>query len=146
MVKLKADNSVYILHAEYLGKLSPELTLEEVDGIKTWISYGVFPLTYQAYLAQYPDMTELQKDFTDGCLFTAHELATTIEFSFSKKSRVKLEVFDIQGRIVAILLDEVKQAGNYSVEFNGSNLSSGFYVYKLTTDNNTFTRKMLLMK
>ena len=71
---------------------------------------------------------------------------TKIEFSISKKAKVKLEVFDIKGGTVAILLDEVRTPGNYSVEFNGSNLSSGFYVYKLTTDNDTFSRKMLLLK
>ena len=71
---------------------------------------------------------------------------TKIEFSISEKTKVKLEVFNIKGSSVAILLDEVRTPGNYSVEFNGSNLSSGFYVYKLTTDNDTFSRKMLLLK
>ena len=71
---------------------------------------------------------------------------TKIEFSISKKAKVKLEVFDIKGGTVAILLDEVRTPGNYSAEFNGSNLSSGFYVYKLTADNISFSKKMLLLK
>jgi len=71
---------------------------------------------------------------------------TKIDFSCSKKSHVKLEVFDITGRIVATLIDEVKGAGNHSINFNGSNLSTGIYVYKLTTANNMLARKMLLTK
>jgi hypothetical protein len=47
---------------------------------------------------------------------------------------------------VAILMDEVKEAGKYSVDFNGSNISTGVYVYKLTTEYNTIARKMFLIK
>ena len=68
------------------------------------------------------------------------------EFSFPKKSAVKLEIFDVTGKRLATLLDEVKEAGKYSVDFNGSNLSTGSYVYRLTTANNTLVRKMLLIK
>ena len=72
--------------------------------------------------------------------------STKIDFSTPKKSHVKLEVFDITGRKVATLIDEVKEAGNHSINFNGSNLSTGIYVYKLTTANNILARKMLLTK
>ena len=71
---------------------------------------------------------------------------TTVEFSLAKKSNVKLEVFDIAGRSVVLLMRGVKEAGNYSIQFNGSNLSSGCYVCKLTVNNTTLSRKMLLMK
>ena len=72
--------------------------------------------------------------------------STNIDFSFPKKSKVKLEIFNITGKKVATLINEVKEAGNYSINFNGSNLSTGIYIYKLTTNNNTLARKMLLMK
>ena len=72
--------------------------------------------------------------------------STKIDFSCSKKSHVKLEVFDVTGRIVATVIDEVKGAGNHSITFNGSNMSTGMYVYKLTTANNIYARKMLLSK
>jgi len=72
--------------------------------------------------------------------------STKIDFSSPKKSHVKLEVFDVTGRKVATLIDEVKEAGNHSINFNGSNLSTGIYVYKLTTANNVAVRKMFLIK
>jgi hypothetical protein len=57
-----------------------------------------------------------------------------------------LEIFDITGRKVATLIDEIKEAGSHSIGFDGSNLSSGIYVYKLTSTNNIAVRKMLLIK
>lgn len=71
---------------------------------------------------------------------------TMIDFSVPKKSKVTLEIFDITGRKVATLIDEAKEAGNYSINFNGSNLSTGIYMYKLTAANNMLVRKMLLVK
>jgi hypothetical protein len=71
----RAERDVRILHAEYLGRLNSELSIEEVDGIKCWISYNVIGVTYKAYLEQNPNMTEIQKRFTYGYLFAAKELA-----------------------------------------------------------------------
>ncbi len=72
--------------------------------------------------------------------------STTIEFSCPEKSRVNIEVFDLAGRKVALLLDEVREAGNHSVQFDGANLSTGIYMYKLSTESDVFMRKMLLVK
>lgn len=71
---------------------------------------------------------------------------TTIGYSLQKESKIILEVFDMLGRHVATLVDEIKPAGNYNVTFNASGLSSGMYVYRLMTGNQIFTRKMLLSK
>ena len=75
LIYYRAEQEVYHLHDEYLGRLNAELTLEEVDGIKSWMSYDVFNITYNAYLELNPDMTEVQKQFAYGCLFGARELA-----------------------------------------------------------------------
>jgi hypothetical protein len=52
----------------------------------------------------------------------------------------------VTGRRIATLIDEVKEAGRYTVRFDGSNLSAGVYMYRLTTANKTMVRKMLLIK
>jgi hypothetical protein len=57
-----------------------------------------------------------------------------------------LKVFDVLGNEVATLVDEYKPAGSYEVEFNGSELSSGIYYYKLTTDFFSDVKKMLILK
>lgn len=72
--------------------------------------------------------------------------STIISYSVGQKSPVKLSVFNILGELVATLVNQVKEAGSYEVEFNSANLNSGVYVYKLETANFNSTRKMMLIK
>jgi polygalacturonase len=71
---------------------------------------------------------------------------TRIEFRVLEKTHVKLKVYDILGNLVSTLVDEIKSAGHYSVRFDGSNLSSGIYVYRLSYANIGLTKKMVLIK
>ena len=59
---------------------------------------------------------------------------------------VSLKVYDMLGRQIATLVNEEKAAGNYKVEFNGSNLTSGIYFYVLSAGNRSLTKKMCLLK
>ncbi len=59
---------------------------------------------------------------------------------------VQIKVYDILGREVATLVNKEKQPGNYEVEFNASNLSSGVYFYKLTAGIFVETKKMILLR
>ena len=59
---------------------------------------------------------------------------------------IRLAVYDMLGREVAVLVNEAKQPGTYSVRFDGSNLSTGVYFYRLTAGSNAFSKKMLLIK
>lgn len=72
--------------------------------------------------------------------------STEIKFSISTSTKVKLIVTDILGREVATLLNDDLSAGNYSINFNAQNISSGVYFYTLITDNFKQSRKMILMK
>ncbi|MDD5766214.1 MAG: T9SS type A sorting domain-containing protein [Candidatus Marinimicrobia bacterium] len=71
---------------------------------------------------------------------------TRIEFEIAEKAAVNLTVFDIFGHSVKTLVNESKSAGHYSVTFDGSDLSSGIYFYKVVAGNQTMTRKMVLTK
>ena len=71
---------------------------------------------------------------------------TTIEFSIPEQGKVELEVFNIIGRSVIKLVDGFKTKGVYQVEFNGENLASGVYFYRLKTDQFITTKKMVLMR
>lgn len=71
---------------------------------------------------------------------------TRIQFSLPKATIVKLVVFDVLGRAVTTLVQEYKQAGLYSVPFDGSRLASGVYLYRLTTPEQSVTRIMTLEK
>lgn len=71
---------------------------------------------------------------------------TTISYQLPVISKVVLKVYDILGKEVATLVDEIKQPGKYNVTFNGSNLSSGVYFYTLNAGNNFYVKKMMLIK
>jgi len=64
----------------------------------------------------------------------------------SRGGLVTLKVYDVLGKEVATLVNEEKSSGNYEVEFNASNLSSGVYFYKLISGNFSQTKKMLLLR
>jgi hypothetical protein len=71
---------------------------------------------------------------------------TKIKFGIPKSANVKLTVYDVLGRQVRVLVNQFKQANTYEVDFDGSNLPSGVYFYKLVTDDFTSTKKMLMVK
>lgn len=71
---------------------------------------------------------------------------TSIKYSVGERSNVSLKVFDMLGREVASLVNEVKEQGSYSVNFDAAKLASGTYVYKLTAGNFVETKKMVLLK
>lgn len=71
---------------------------------------------------------------------------TIISYSVPKESKVKLEVFDVLGRLVTTLVDQVQIAGKYKVDFKAPAFSSGVYFYRLTTPNQSFSKKMLFIK
>jgi hypothetical protein len=72
--------------------------------------------------------------------------STSIEYSVPRNENVTLKVFDMLGREVATLVNKQMNPGNYKVEFDASQLSSGIYFYKMTADNFNKTMKMLLLK
>jgi len=71
---------------------------------------------------------------------------TTVRFALPEVSRVKLEVFDASGCLVATLVNGWRAAGSHDATFDGSNLASGIYVYRLTADSFSASGKMVLMK
>lgn len=71
---------------------------------------------------------------------------TTISFTLQESSYVKLTVYDRLGREVKTLIDENRNAGTHTTEFNASGLPSGIYFYRIKTDSRTEVRKMILAK
>ncbi len=77
--------------------------------------------------------------------------STTISFDLPRRTNVTLTVHNILGQVVARLIDEELTAGEHSTEWDGRDssgkpASSGIYLYRLTTDTGTLSRKMLLLK
>ncbi|MDR8394153.1 T9SS type A sorting domain-containing protein [Aliifodinibius sp. S!AR15-10] len=71
---------------------------------------------------------------------------TTIEFGLLQQSHVQLSVYNVAGQKVSTLKDEILPAGVYEVPFDGRNLASGVYFYRLVTDQRVIVKKMTLIK
>jgi hypothetical protein len=71
---------------------------------------------------------------------------TRINFDLGKASNVKLTIYNILGQKVATVINQFMNAGAYSVNFNGSNLSSGVYLYSIEAGDFKMNKKMILLK
>jgi hypothetical protein len=72
--------------------------------------------------------------------------STTISYQLPSSSGVRLVVYDLVGREVATLVNDVVPAGTHTVKFDGSNLASGTYVYRIEAGSFVATRKLMLVK
>ncbi|MBS4027045.1 MAG: T9SS type A sorting domain-containing protein [Ignavibacteriales bacterium] len=72
--------------------------------------------------------------------------STRLSFVIGRSSFVTLKVFNILGNEVATLVNETKDAGNYSVQWNAEILPSGMYFYRLATESSSETKRMMLTK
>jgi hypothetical protein len=71
---------------------------------------------------------------------------TTIWYEIAKEGFVKLSVYNVLGKEISNLVNEVQSPGKYEVKFDGRNLSSGIYFYQLNAGNYSATKKLMLMK
>ena len=71
---------------------------------------------------------------------------TTIQFSIPEAGEVKLVVYNLLGEQVAELINENKEAGVHTINFNAAELNSGLYIYKLTAGNFSDVKKLMVVK
>ncbi|MEE9448995.1 MAG: ScyD/ScyE family protein [Ignavibacteriaceae bacterium] len=71
---------------------------------------------------------------------------TTIRYSLPSSRHVALKIYDILGREVITLVNELQAAGNYNIKFDAIKLSSGLYFYKITAGSFSKVRKMMLIR
>lgn len=88
-----------------------------------------------------PDMFQLSQNYPNP-----FNPSTRIQYSVNSTKNVTLKVYNLLGIEIATLVNEEKSAGEYNVEFNGSNLPSGIYFYEMKAGSLTQTRKMILLR
>ena len=71
---------------------------------------------------------------------------TTISYDIATQSVVNINVFDLLGNQVSSLVNEVKNSGRHSIQWNAGGLSSGLYFVKMEANNEVFIDKLMLMK
>jgi hypothetical protein len=100
--------------------------------------------------------TSLQIKNTTGYTATEYKLSqnypnpfnpvTRIKFDIIKQGLVSLKIYDVLGKVVSELVNEVKSKGQYSIDYDASGLPSGIYFYKLDCNGYSETKRMILLK
>ncbi len=135
--KFEKGNSGYVRLGDSGGIKGQELTFDAVkwsyvDSIETGIVENKIDNPKEFSLEQnYPN---------------PFNPVTYIRYTVPKSSYVKLEIYDLLGKSISVLVDKYEQAGMYEVQFNGDNLSSGVYIYRLTENGLKANKKLVLLK
>lgn len=99
-------------------------------------------ITKEYYIqVQSPYIFELRQNFPNP-----FNPVTTISYQIPENGFASLKVYDILGKEVETLVDEMKDAGSYQVTFDATKMSSGVYFYRLQSGNNVSNKKMIVMK
>jgi len=168
-----ADAAMTILSrgvAPYTGLFRPSGHLKAFDGMNPngdWILYvsdstsgndgvlkawGITLLTDITLDAEDQDDEGLLPEFNlSQCYPNPFNPATTIDYSLPRRSKATIEVFNILGKKITTLVDEVKPAGEYRVTWDGKSsggepVSTGIYFYRFKAGERVETKKMMLLK
>ncbi len=119
-----------------------------IQGEHNLISATVVNKYHDSYLATIGEEgTTLPTKYELGqCYPNPFNPITHIVYSLPNAGHVTLEVFNVLGQQVKTLVDEHREAGMHEVEFDASGISSGIYFYRITADQFTDSKKMVLMK
>ena len=109
--------------------------------VAKYIAEGGLPLAVQPQGTGLPGTYTLSQNYPNP-----FNPSTVIEFSLPKASNVDLKVFNMLGQEVATLAHGSFSAGDHTVTFSAKNLASGLYFYRLTADQFSSVRKMMLLK
>ena len=113
--------------------------LNAVTQLKNCVHQGVIGIKNP--MSFYPGYFKLYQNYPNP-----FNPITSIGYQIPRKSLVNIKIYDVLGRLVQVLLNEERQAGIYSIEWDGSNFASGVYFYKIEAGSYIETRKMVLIK
>lgn len=127
-VQTAGDNSLSVIHG--WGVTGDGVISHYTDPI------GIIPIS-----TNIPEKFNLYQNYPNP-----FNPVTTITFDIAAKSEIRLEVTDILGKIVKVIHQGTVNAGTYKTEFDGTNLPSGVYFYRLLTEKTNITKKLMLIK
>ena len=116
-------------------------------GSSGWSGISQFKTAQDTILAVENSDLEIPKEYYVEQNFpNPFNPSTVISFGLPKDGITSLKIYNILGQEIAEIVNEYLAAGNYKFEFNGSELSSGMYIYRLQSQDYTSVKKMLLIK
>ena len=124
---------------------------------KTIKKVGSFVIsTYKPYFDNGGTITGINEESQNNLAPVRYELyqnypnpfnpSTLIRYQLSTSSYVTLNVYDILGREIALLVNGKQNAGEHIVEYNAPELAAGVYFYQLVADGKSLTKKMVVLK
>lgn len=114
------------------------------NGIWSWYLQGpeyTGVVSARDELADLPESHELEQNYPNPFNPVTH-----ITYTLPEASDVRLEIYNLLGQQVAVLVSSHQEAGRHTVHFDAGGLASGIYVYRLTAGNTIISRKMTLIK
>lgn len=135
-------NATYEIHASRLGYQSRTFQYthnNNTDSLNIFMSPFVVGVSQGGSIV--PSAYELKQNYPNPFNPT-----TKISYNIPKGSFVKLNIYDITGRLMNQLVSNFQNAGSYTADFNGVNLSSGIYFYTIEAGDFRATKKMMLLK
>lgn len=133
----KVDKSEYHFEDKTIQAAGTyQYKIKQIDFDGASIEYGPYETVYKI-----PEKIELQNAYPNP-----FNPSTLIPFTISKKTNVRIEIFNVLGQRVRVLLNKEFSPGTYSTTFDGQNEASGVYIIRLVADGHTFTKKILLIK
>jgi roadblock/LC7 domain-containing protein len=123
----------------------------ESEGYRAYLGFW-YPLLGSAVAVQQVESPTLPTAFSLKQNYpNPFNPATTIEFAIPRSGLVRLEIYNMLGQLVAVVVNEQLPAGTYRAAWDGCDLwgsqaASGVYLYRLEADNFVMTRKMVLLK
>jgi hypothetical protein len=131
-----------VVRANACDPNSPNTGTISVCGGITWITAGPADVTVSPGI---PDEYALLQNYPNPFNPTT-EIRYDVAGLSGQSSVVSLKVFDVLGREVAVLVNERREPGSYTVQFNASGLASGVYVYRLEAGGFVASKKLLLVR
>ena len=125
----------------YLDNVTPTFSSwVNFDMVRINANHDVIPTSVSGTNMK-PDVFSLAQNYPNP-----FNPSTDILYTLKNSGKVRLSVYDILGREVAVLTNAIQNAGQHQVKFLASGLSSGIYFYKLQANNEVITKKMMLLK
>lgn len=119
------------------------------DGFGNWILIGDQTGSFNFNVVIFGFEDENNSPITTG-LFQNYpnpfNEVVTINYGLPKPCKVRIEIYNIKGQLVKILVNEDKPAGYHTIECNAKDISSGIYFYKLSTEDKTIVKKMIILR
>lgn len=138
-----ATNILTITTADYVGLATLSLRVEDLDGgvLEEEIILDIQLKVSNEFGEETPGGFTLNQNYPNP-----FNPSTNISYQIAQAGPVQLDVYSMNGQLVATLINGMQASGSHTVSFDASALSSGIYIYRLTSNGYTETKKMMLIK